>query len=318
MANPIIVIAGPTAVGKTKLSLQIAQKVNGEIINGDSLQFYRGLDIGTGKIQDHEMEGIPHHLLNFLEADASYDVSYFVDDASHVIQEIRRRHHIPIIVGGSGLYIEGLLYEMSFGHEDSHDNQVRDSFNTLHEQIGDQALWQKLSMIDPKAAEKIPYQNYRRVIRALEVYEVTGKRFSDQFEQSKQKHRHVRFEAVTFIFDRPRNVLYERINQRVEDMVDSGLETEVSTLYQDYQQQNLQSLKAIGYKEWFPYFAGESTRDQVISTIQRNSRRYAKRQLTWFRNRLEDTHWIDVSDEQRALKTILNIINEHMTFDENN
>lgn len=312
MKIPILVIAGPTAVGKTDFSIQIAKDFHGEIINGDSLQFYQGLDIGTGKILSKEMQGISHHMLDFLPPEATYDVSQFVVDAHAKIERTYQNGHLPIIVGGSGLYIEGLLYEMSFGHENSHHHLMREQLQQLHQKHGDLYMWQQLQMKDPKAAENIPYQNVRRVIRALEVIEATGKKFSEQFDQAKGKNRKARYDALTLILDRPRDLLYDRINRRVLAMVQSGLEKEVYDLYQIYADDDLQSLKAIGYKEWFPYFRGEVSKESVIETIQQNSRRYAKRQLTWFRNRLEDTHWIDVSDEENAMATISKIIQKHL------
>lgn len=310
MTIPIIVIAGPTAVGKTDVSIQIAKEIQGEIINGDSLQFYKGLDIGTGKIQESEKEGVPHHLLDFLKPEQSFDVSQFVVKASAAIEDIRSRERYPIIVGGSGLYIEGLLYEMSFGHENSHNADIREQLNRWHQELGNLAIWQHLNEKDPDAAAKIPYQNHRRVIRALEVIEVTGKKFSSQQEQNRQKNRKSRYNGTTFILNRPREILYNRINKRVELMIECGLESEVYALYQKYKGQDLQSLKAIGYKEWFPYFEGSISKEMVISTIQQNSRRYAKRQLTWFRNRLEHTHWIDATKEPLVLTKMLDIMND--------
>lgn len=306
---PVIVIGGPTGVGKTDLSIRLAQHYGGEIINGDSLQVYRDLNIGTGKILPEEMAGVPHHLIDHLPPDATYNASQFKHDATACIQAIHERGRLPIIVGGTGLYLEGLLYDLEFGHAEGEDPRIRLELEQLADQEGGQALWERLKLRDPQAAAKIPPQNVRRIIRALEVIEVTGERFSDQ--QSHQQQRHV-FDDLLLVLDRPRDLLYDRINRRVEQMVEAGLEDEVRALYEQDGSSEWQSINGIGYKEWWPYFAGAITRDEVVAQIQQNSRRYAKRQLTWFRNRMSTPHWLDLNEPQ-ALAEAMTLVDAHLT-----
>lgn len=306
---PLIVIAGPTAVGKTALSIELAQHFGGEVINGDSLQIYRGLDIGTGKITADEMADVPHHLLDIVDVDAVYDASQFKQMATTIIQAIHARGKLPILVGGTGLYLEGLLYDLEFGGDDSHDAQVRARLYDSLQTEGAQALWQKLFEQDPQAAQHIPYQNHRRVIRALEVIEVSGQLFSEQMSHHIQQDV---FHTCLFVLDRPREALYNRINVRVLSMVETGLEKEAYALYERAQRHDWQSTKGIGYKEWWPYFDGECSREAAIAQIQQNSRRYAKRQLTWFRNRFKRTHWLDMTNEQAALQQAIHLITQHL------
>lgn len=303
---PLIVLAGPTGVGKTDLSIHLAHQFNGEVINGDSLQVYQGLDIGTGKITPEEMDGVPHHLLDILPPDATYNASLFQEQASEHVRRIHQQGKLPIVVGGTGLYLEGLLYDLSFGQVE--DPAKRAQLEAEAETIGAQALWDRLAQIDPKASEKIPYQNVRRTIRALEVIHASGDLFSNQTDhQAKQSV----FNELLIVLDRPRDRLYDRINRRVEAMVEAGLEAEVRGLYQAAGTQQWQSLQGIGYKEWFPYFEGDQTKDQVIAQIQQNSRRYAKRQLTWFRNRMKAPHWLDMEGADARLQAI-HWISDHL------
>lgn len=306
----LIVIAGPTGVGKTDLSIEIAKKFQGEIINGDSLQFYKDLDIGTGKITEEEMDGIPHHLFDILSVDQDYDASLFKQMAQEKIWEIHGRHHVPIIVGGSGLYIEGLLYDLEFGNKQSQNPKLRQALEERAEQIGELALWQELKERDPESADKIPYQNVRRTIRALEVIELTGKAFSDQSSHQEKKSN---FNELLIVLDRDRDQLYERINQRVLQMIQKGLEIEAKSLYSKAMNKNWQSIKGIGYKEWWPYFQGEISRQELIESIQQNSRRYAKRQLTWFRNRMKNPHWVKIEDENLACDEVVRLIEKHLS-----
>ena len=308
LAAPLIVIGGPTAVGKTQLSIDLAKRFGGEIINGDRLQFYRGLDIGTGKVTLEEMQGVPHHALDFLDVDQDYDASQFQALAKKLIRDCHARGVLPILVGGSGLYLEGLLYDLEFGGKASHDPLIRQALEQRLETEGAQALYAELLAQDPLAASKIPIQNHRRLLRALEVMQVTGQKFSDQ---SQHENAQARYETCILALDRPRDQLYERINARVQAMVAKGLEAEVSHLYQVAQGQLLPSVQGIGYKEWWPYLAGDMTdREAVIAAIQQNSRRYAKRQLTWFRNRIQGTHWLDASDYETALAQATSLVQD--------
>ena len=308
LVGPLIVIGGPTAVGKTQLSIDLAKRFGGEIINGDRLQFYRGLDIGTGKVTLEEMQGVPHHALDFLDVDQDYDASQFQALAQNLIRDCHARGVLPILVGGSGLYLEGLLYDLEFGGKASHDPLIRQALEQRLETEGDQALYAELLAQDPLAASKIPIQNHRRLLRALEVMQVTGQKFSDQ---SQHETAQARYETCILALYRPRDQLYERINARVQAMVAQGLEAEVRHLYQVAQGQLLPSVQGIGYKEWWPYLAGAiSDREAVIAAIQQNSRRYAKRQLTWFRNRIQGTHWLDASDYEMAFAQATSLVQD--------
>lgn len=308
LAAPLIVIGGPTAVGKTQLSIDLAKRFGGEIINGDRLQFYRGLDIGTGKVTPEEMQDVPHHALDFLDVDQDYDASQFQALAQNLIRDCHARGVLPILVGGSGLYLEGLLYDLEFGGKASHDPLIRQALEQRLETEGVEVLYAELSLQDPVAASKIPIQNHRRLLRALEVMQVTGQKFS---EQSQHEAAQARYETCILALDRPRDQLYERINARVQAMVAQGLEAEVRHLYQVAQGQLLPSVQGIGYKEWWPYLAGDITdREAVIAAIQQNSRRYAKRQLTWFRNRIQGTHWLDASDYETALAQATSLVQD--------
>ena len=308
LAAPLIVIGGPTAVGKTQLSIDLAKRFGGEVINGDRLQFYRGLDIGTGKVTPEEMQGVPHHALDFLDVDQDYDASQFQALAQSLISDCHARGILPILVGGSGLYLEGLLYDLEFGGKASHDPLIRKALEQRLETEGAQVLYAELLEQDPFAASKIPIQNHRRLLRALEVMQVTGQKFSDQ---SQHETAQARYETCILALDRPRDQLYERINARVQAMVAQGLEAEVRHLYQIAQGQLLPSVQGIGYKEWWPYLDGAiSDREAVIAAIQQNSRRYAKRQLTWFRNRIQGTHWLDASDYETALAQATSLVQD--------
>lgn len=303
---PVIVIAGPTGVGKTEISLTLAKEFNGEIINGDSLQVYRDLTIGTGKILPSEMQGIPHHLLDILEPHEDYNAHQFKEMATARIIDINERGGLPIVVGGTGLYLEGLLYDLEFGQVE--DPRIRERLEEELKDMGPLALWERLAQLDPKASEKIPYQNSRRTVRALEVIEASGQLFSEQ--TSHQEKRSV-YDELLFVLDRPREKLYQRINQRVIMMMDQGLEEEATALIQQAQGANWQSLQGIGYKEWLPYLEGAMSEEKVIQSIQKNSRRYAKRQLTWFRNRMKEPHWINMENED-APQTMMQLIANHL------
>lgn len=299
---PIVVIGGPTAVGKTALSIEMAKAFNGEIINGDSLQVYRKLNIGTGKVTRDEMEGIPHHLLDILNPDESFDASKFKELATQAILEIHQRGKLPIIVGGTGLYLEGLLYGLGFGGNKSEDEQIRKALENQAATMSENDFWELLNQKDPTAAQKIPPQNTRRIIRALEVIATTGKLFSEQEEHQVQTKV---FDSCLLVLDMPREQLYERINQRVDLMIEQGLETEVKQMYQQFDGELVNGMKGIGYKEWWAYFEGHLSQETVINHIKQNSRRYAKRQLTWFRNRLKDAHWIDARQSWQEAQPLI-------------
>lgn len=292
MKDKIIVIVGPTAVGKTDFSIELAKRFNGEVISGDSMQIYKNLDIGTAKATPEEMDGIPHHLINIKEDTESYSVSDFQEDASEKIDEITASGKVPIIVGGTGLYIESLLYPVSHSGEAEPNFELRNELEEYAKENGNQVLWEKLNDIDPKAAEKIHPNNVRRVVRALEVYYETGQLFSS-FQNEKKKKEPV-YDAYIICLNTERSLLYERINKRVDIMMTEGLIEEAQSLWEKLgPESKTQSTKGIGYQELFPYFNDEITLNEAVEMIKQNSRRYAKRQLTWFRNRLENVHWYD-------------------------
>ncbi|GAB7231985.1 tRNA (adenosine(37)-N6)-dimethylallyltransferase MiaA [Facklamia hominis] len=306
----LVVLAGPTGVGKTDLSIELAKTFNGEVVSADSMQVYRNLDIGTGKILPHEMQGVPHYLIDIQDPDQTYDAARFKEAGQEAIRKIHRSGHLPILVGGTGLYLEGLLYDLEFGGKNSTDSLVQKKLKAELEESGIEALWQRLNQLDPIAADKISLQNPRRILRALEVIETTGQRFSDQMSHQEKQSR---FREYLFVLNRPRQQLYDRINQRVLQMIDQGLEDEVRSLYQRNMDPNLPAMKGIGYKEWRPYFEGKESLQTVIEQIQQNSRRYAKRQLTWYRNRMKNVHWLDVSQPDyidNAIRQVAQFIEE--------
>lgn len=288
----VVVIMGPTAVGKTALSIYLAKKYQGEVINGDSLQVYRHLDIGTAKVTSEEMAGVPHHLIDIVDLHEPYTASDFKKAAEFAIAAIHKKGKLPILVGGSGLYIQGLLYDMKFG-QGGEDSDYRRKLEIELVEKGAGGLWSQLEAIDPQAAANIHPNNSRRVVRALESIHVSGKPFSSQTDSVKTS----KYNALLIALNSDRQILYNRINQRVDEMVETGLLEEAKVLYELADRDLNQAHKGIGYKEWFPYFSGEISFEEALENVKQNSRRYAKRQLTWFRNRMEAVHWFDVSND---------------------
>lgn len=301
MKHKIIVIVGPTAVGKTAYSIELAKKVNGEIISGDSMQVYKHLNIGSAKVTEEEMDNVPHHLIDIREWNEDYSVSDFQKDASSKIEEIVAKEKVPIIVGGTGLYIESLLFDVSHSGESKPNESLRVELEEYAELYGNETLWEKLKAIDEKAAETIHPNNVRRVIRALEVYHETGQLFSS-FQKEREK-KEPRYQSYIVALNTERELLYERINERVDIMFEMGLEQETKTLWEALgPEPNHQSTKGIGYRELFPYFNQEISIKEATESIKQNSRRYAKRQLTWFRNRWEQVNWFDFILEPESKK----------------
>lgn len=301
MTKPkVIVIVGPTAVGKTSLSISLAKEFNGEIISGDSMQIYKKLDIGTAKVSLAEQAGIPHYLIDEVTVDNRYSVSDFQKKGRKLIGDITKRGKVPIIVGGTGLYIDSLLYDVSLGGDGETDFEFRTKKESEAGLYGVEKLWDELNGIDPAAAKKIHANNVRRVIRALEVYHTTGIPFSEY--QKERDEKESLFDVKIIGLTTERSILYNRINQRVHKMIKQDLESEAKWLV-DQNLLDSQAMRGIGYKEWIPYFNKENSIEQVIAEIQQNSRRYAKRQLTWFRNRTKQVGWWDlVNDPESELK----------------
>jgi tRNA dimethylallyltransferase len=289
MKQKVIAIVGPTAVGKTRLSIEVAKKFNGEIISGDSMQVYRGMDIGTAKIKKEETEGVPHHMINIKSPDEDFSVADFQYYVQKYINEIAARNHIPIIVGGSGLYIQAVLNDYNFSNE-KRDDALTKKLEDEMKRFGIEPLFNRLKTVDPIQAEKIHPNNFRRVIRALEIYEKTGLTVT---EYQKQQSNEPPYDSMLIGLEMERELLYKRINQRIDDMVNEGLLEEVKLLIENGFQ-NYQSMKAIGYKELIPYFSGEASLDESLEILKRNSRRYAKRQYTWFKNKM-DVNWYELT-----------------------
>jgi tRNA dimethylallyltransferase len=303
MKKNVIVIVGPTAVGKTKLSIEAAKNFNGEIISGDAMQIYKGMDIGTAKITKEEMQGIPHHMIDIKEPDESFSAAEFQTLVQKHIEEIVSSGKMPIIAGGSGLYIQAALFNYNFSSRQ--DSRITERLQEKVREEGITPLFEKLKQIDPTQAEKIHPNNERRVIRAIEVYEKTGMTMTE-FQQSQEASSpyHPCFIGLTM----ERTLLYERINKRVDDMIDNGLIQEVRELY-NKGYKDMQSMKAIGYKEFIPYFENRQSLDETIYILKRNSRRFAKRQYTWFKNKMDIT-WYHL--EESAINEKFRIILEDL------
>ena len=299
-----MVIVGPTAVGKTALSISLAKKYNGEIINGDSMQVYTGLDIGTAKVTEEEAEGIPHHLLDIISVEQDYTASDFKRDARQAIGSILARGKLPIVVGGSGLYIEGLLFDMQFGGVAAEDPGYRKQLEAELERTDALHIWKQLQEKDPRASEQIHPNNSRRVIRALEVIHFSGKRFSDQVDRESDPY----YDALLIGLDTERSIIYDRINRRVDLMVAGGLVEEAKALFDRQLPAKTQATRGIGYKEWFGYFNDEATFEETTELLKQNSRRYAKRQLTWFRNRMSGIHWFDLVRNEHGMQEIEDLV----------
>ncbi|MBO0962741.1 tRNA (adenosine(37)-N6)-dimethylallyltransferase MiaA [Neobacillus sp. MM2021_6] len=297
----LLVIIGPTAVGKTKLSIEMAKRYNGEIISGDSMQIYRGMDIGTAKITKCEMEGIPHYLIDIKEPSENFSVAEFQQLVRDRIDEIAKKGKLPIIVGGTGLYIQSVIYDYQFS-----DVPGDESFRHLQEErvkeIGNEALYTELKEVDPESAAQIHPNNIRRVIRALEIVHLTGKTMQD-YQSTQQRDLLYNTALVGLTMDREK--LYGRINARVDLMMDEGLMEEVKRLYQQGLR-DCQSIQAIGYKEMYDYLDGKLPLVEAVENLKQNSRRYAKRQLTWFRNKM-DVQWYDMTDVNNFSKKIAEI-----------
>ncbi|MGI8321128.1 tRNA (adenosine(37)-N6)-dimethylallyltransferase MiaA [Bacillus velezensis] len=287
--QPVVILVGPTAVGKTKLSIGLAKMLNAEIISGDSMQVYKGMDIGTAKVTEEETEGVPHHLIDILEPSDTFSTADYQKMVRGKITEIADRGKLPMIVGGTGLYIQSVLYDYTFT-ENSGDPVFRERMEKLAAEEGAEALHSKLAVADPEAAAAIHQNNTRRVIRALEILHVSGKTMSEHLKTQK---RELLYNAVLIGLTMDREVLYGRINERVDLMLETGLLDEVKRLY-DMNIRDSQSIQAIGYKELYEYLDGKVPLPQAVEQLKQNSRRYAKRQLTWFRNKMP-VSWTDMT-----------------------
>ena len=298
---PVIVVAGATASGKTALAIDIAKSVNGEIVSADSMQIYKYMDIGTAKPTENERKECPHHLIDFVEPDCDFSVADYVKLAHEKILDITNRGKMPIICGGTGLYINSVINDVDFG-EYENDYSVRNRLTEMLEKDGVDALIERLREIDPVSAKRLHPNNTKRIIRAIEFYEISGVPISVHQEMTKQ--RESRYEPLMFMINLDREVLYERINRRVDIMVEDGLIDEVSSLMERGYSRELNSMQGIGYKEVISSLYKEVSLDCAIDMIKQNSRRYAKRQLTWFR-RDERINMLDsLNASEKAIEII--------------
>ena len=307
--KPMVVLTGPTAVGKTELSIQLAQKLDGEIISADSMQIYQKMDIGTAKIRKEEMDGIPHHLIDVLDPSEEFNVARFQEMAKEALAGIYRRERIPLIVGGTGFYIQGLLYDIDFTKEEQ-DFRYRENLQKKAKEEGAQAIHKMLQAVDPASAQKIHPNNIKRVIRALEFYHLNGRKISEHNEQESRKESPYRF--AYFVLNQNRTTLYERINRRVDLMLEAGLVEEVRRLKEAGYGKNLVSMQGIGYKEVLDYLDGKMTLEETADQIKKDTRHFAKRQLTWF-GREKEVIMIDkdkYETEEEILEHMLGILKE--------
>lgn len=289
--DDLIVLLGPTGVGKTSVSIEIAQNLQGEIISCDSMQIYKYMDIGTAKIQEDEMADIPHYLIDIVYPDEEFTVHDFKSNAKKYINDINSRSSMPIMVGGTGLYINSIVYKLRFTNVEP-DEELRAKYSKFADKYGNKALHAKLAQRDPVSAKQIDVNDRKRVIRALEIYDISGEPMSRLNRNFRRENNNYNLTMIGLNMDR--QILYSRINQRVEEMFDAGLVNEVEDLLQRGYDDELVSMKAIGYKEIIPYIKGEINLEESMELLKRNTRRYAKRQLTWFR-RDKRIKWLDVN-----------------------
>ncbi|MCF1783385.1 tRNA (adenosine(37)-N6)-dimethylallyltransferase MiaA [Lactobacillus mulieris] len=294
----IIVVVGPTAVGKTSLAIKLAQQVNGQIISGDSMQIYREVSIGTAKATEAEQAAAPHLLINQKSVFEEYSVKDFVADATEAIDKTIQIKKTPIICGGTGFYINALINKLQLGEPGEYETSVEPKFEVFLAEHGPEKLWQLLQERDPQACEKIPVENTRRVLRALTVIDRTGEKFSQQQAQIKP-----RYDALLIGLNSERQLVYDRINKRVDIMMTEGLLDEAKFIYEN-RAREYQILQAIGYKEFFPYFEGTSDLNTCVEKLKQASRKYAKRQLTYFRNKLT-VNWYDSLNDPNYFEEIL-------------
>lgn len=301
---PLLILTGPTAVGKTNLSIRLAKAVNGEIISADSMQVYRRMDIGTAKIKKEEMCGVPHHLIDICEPQEEYNVVRFATEAKRLIGEITERGHIPVLVGGTGFYIQAVLYDIDFTKTEE-NTAYREELSAYARQYGAEALHARLAAVDAQAAEIIHANNVKRVIRALEFYEQTGDRISRHNEE--QHGKESAYNSAYFVLTQERALLYRRIEQRIDSMIEEGLVEEVRSLMAEGCTAGMVSMQGLGYKEILSYLNGECTLAEAVSVLKRDTRHFAKRQLTWFK-RERDVLWFDkgaYADEEAILTAML-------------
>lgn len=305
MKQKVIVICGPTASGKTNLSIELAKQINGEIVSADSMQIYKDMDIGTAKPTKEEMQGIKHYLLDFVSPEERYSVAQYKQDAKNVIKEILLKGKTPIVVGGTGLYVDSLIYEIEY-NDIKIDENYRSELEKIVEQDGLYKLYEMAVNIDPVAMEKISRNDKKRIMRVLEIYHSTGKTKTEQEIESRKNP--VEYDYKVFAINWDREILYQRINKRVDIMIEQGLIEEVKNILGKYKNFPT-AMQGLGYKEVVQYIEGIYTKEEMIEKVKMETRRYAKRQLTWFRKN-KNTTWIDgTNDIQNNINIILEGIN---------
>ena len=290
--RPLIILTGPTAVGKTALSIGLAKAVDGEIISADSMQVYRKMNIGTAKIQQSEMQGVRHHLIDILDPGEDFNVVLFKKYALEAMKDIYSRGKIPVVVGGTGFYIQALLYDINFEDNDN-DMSYREELQTLAAEHGNSYIHDMLAGVDPESAEKIHENNVKRVIRALEFYKKTGTKISEHNEAESQKESPYNFEY--FVLNDDRQKLYDRIDRRIDIMLEDGLLDEVKSLVDEGYSRDLVSMQELGYKEMIDYIQERYTLDEAVYTLKRDTRHFAKRQVTWFKREKQVT-WVNKNE----------------------
>ena len=301
----VIVICGPTASGKTALSIELAKQINGEIVSADSMQIYKDMDIGTAKPTKEEMQGINHYLIDFVSPDERYSVADYKQDAKKAIREILKKGKVPIIVGGTGLYVDSLIYEIEYPNIEF-DEKYREKLEKKVEENGLEELYEKAKEIDGEAIKKISKNDKKRILRILEIYHATGKNKTEQEIESRKNE--VEFDYKVYALKWDRENLYERINTRVDIMLEQGLIEEVKSIYEKYNKFPT-AMQGLGYKEVVEYLENKTTKEKMVEKIKQETRRYAKRQMTWFRKN-KQTIWLNAEDEiQNNIKIILEGLN---------
>lgn len=299
--RPLIIITGPTAVGKTALSVRLAKAIGGEIISADSMQVYRHMDIGSAKIKKEEMDGVPHYLIDVLDPEEEFNVTVFQKMAKEAVEDIYSHGHIPIVAGGTGFYIQALLYDIDFT-ENGEDTSIRMELEKLGQERGTEFLHNLLRDIDPDSADEIHENNMKRVIRAIEYYRQTGERISEHNKRERQKKSP--YDFLYYVVNTERARLYERIDRRVDLMLEQGLVEEVMHLKDMGLTRDMVSMQGLGYKEILDYLQGIYTLEEAIYILKRDTRHFAKRQITWFK-RERDVRWLDLPDFNNDLDQVL-------------
>lgn len=314
--KPLIILTGPTAVGKTELSIQLAKHIGGEIISADSMQVYKRMDIGSAKIKPEEMCEVKHYMIDILEPTDSFHVVMFKELALKYMEQIYANGHIPIIVGGTGFYIQALLYDIDFTESDQ-DEKLRGKYELLAKEKGNTYLFELLRKVDPESCNIIHENNVKRVIRALEFYDQTGEPISKHNEEQRQNESPYNF--CYFVLTNHRDAIYERIEKRVDIMIEDGLLQEVKDLLDEGCTGDMVSMQGLGYKQLAKYLNGEISYEQAVYEIKRDTRHFAKRQLTWFK-REKDVTWVDKSkyeNKMDLLEHMLTILRERKVFESN-